>query len=369
MLAIPLALTNIIGFENQPLEGCFLTGLLLAQPKRGVLMHKPTLKDVAQMAGVSEMTVSRAMRGVADVSEKTRKKISEVAAELGYVPNRIAGSLASRSVNLVGVVVPSLSSFVFPEVLSGISSTLTTSELQPVIGVSGYDLEAEEKVIREMLSWRPKGLIIAGLEHSKAARRMLEAADIPIVEVMDVDGDPVDFCVGISHLKAGRLMAEAILAKGHRKIGFIGTKMPWDFRAQKRLQGFQGALQGRGIELHARELYDGSSSIAKGRELTSSVLARFPETDCIYYSSDVMSIGGLMHCIANGLNVPKDLALAGFNKLDLLNGLQVNLATTESFRAEIGQMAAEIILDNDPRSDGIPKKQELEPVVEIGESL
>ncbi len=334
------------------------------------MSDKPTLKDVALAAGVSEMTASRALRNVADVSDTTRAKITRAAAELGYVPNRIAGALASRSVNLVGVVVPSLSSFVFPEVLSGISSVLADSDLQPVIGVSGYDLEEEEKVIREMLSWRPRGLIVAGLEHSEAARRMLKAADIPIVEVMDVDGDPIDYCVGISHLAAGRLMAEAILAKGYRNIGFIGTKMPCDFRARKRLKGFEAALAQHHVKLRARELYEGSSSIAKGRELTAAVLKRAPDTECIYYSSDVMSIGGLMLCISEGLSVPRDLALAGFNNLDTLNGLPVHLATTNSFRYEIGQKAAEIILAKpDAQRHTHQKTTNFDPVVLNGQSL
>jgi len=371
MLALPLALTSISRFQNQPLVEWFVTSVVLAQPCDGIPMaRKPTLKDVALAAGVSEMTASRALRNAADVSDRTREKVARASAELGYVPNRIAGALASRSVNLIGVVVPSLSSFVFPEVLSGISSGLSGSDLQPVIGVSGYDLLAEEKVIREMLSWRPRGLIVAGLEHSEAAQKMLKAADIPIVEVMDVDGEPIDYCVGISHLKAGRLMAEAILAKGYRKIGFIGTKMPFDFRAQKRLQGFKDGLAQQGVELTAQKHYDGSSSIAKGRELTAVLLKQAPEIDCIYYSSDVMSIGGLMHCLAENLSVPGDLALAGFNSLDQLDGLPIKLATTNAFRQEIGRKAAEIILDATPKeAQARDKKFIFVPEVDLGASL
>lgn len=337
------------------------------------MARAPTLKDLAKAAGVSEMTASRAMRNAADVSPATRKKISEAAAHLGYVPNRIAGALASRSVNLVGVVVPSLKSFVFPEVLSGISSGLADSELQPVIGVSGYDFEQEEKVIREMLSWRPRGLIVSGLEHSQPARKMLEAADIPIVEIMDVDGTPVDFCVGISHLEAGRMMARALIEKGYQKIGFIGTKMPHDFRARKRFDGFREALAEGGRDLSAELLYDGSSSIQNGRKMTAEMLEKHPEIECIYYSSDVMSIGGLMHCLAAGLSVPGDLALAGFNGLDQLDGLPVQLATTNAFRFEIGQKAAEIILNHRTRDnatgDGTQKTHVLTPAVQPGQSI
>ena len=130
----------------------------------------PKLRDVAKLANVSEMTASRALRRVGDVSAATRKKVEAAALAIGYVPNKLAGNLASRTSNLIGVIVPSLSSFVFPEVLNGISVKLEGSGLQPVTGVTDYDLEKEEAVIRQMLSWRPRGLIIAGLEHTEGAR-------------------------------------------------------------------------------------------------------------------------------------------------------------------------------------------------------
>ncbi|MEP1930110.1 MAG: LacI family DNA-binding transcriptional regulator, partial [Roseibium sp.] len=247
---------------------------------------KLLLKDIAQLAGVSEMTASRAIRGAPDVSVATKRKVEEIARQVGYVPNRIAGALASKKVNLVGVVVPSLSSSVFPEVLSGISAALAPSPLKPVIGVTGYDLHEEEEVIREMLSWRPSGLVVAGLEHTDSALRMLANSDCPVVEIMDTDGDPVAHCVGISHLQAGREMALLLLERGYRRIGFVGTKMPQDFRAEKRRRGFIDALTEQGITLHDQELYAGASSIENGRFLTDQMLARSPDLECIYYSSD-----------------------------------------------------------------------------------
>jgi len=143
------------------------------------------------------MTVSRVLRNRGDVSETTRQKVLEAAKTLGYVPNKIAGALASQRVNLVAVIIPSLSNMVFPEVLSGINKVFEDSPLQPVVGVTDYQPEKEEKVLYEMLSWRPSGVIIAGLEHSDATRAMLAGAGTPVVEVMDTDGRPVDSMVGI----------------------------------------------------------------------------------------------------------------------------------------------------------------------------
>ncbi len=201
-----------------------------------------TLRDVSAASGVSEMTVSRVLRGLGDVSDATRARVQEAATRLGYVPNRIAGALASSRVNLVAVVVPSLGNMVFPEVLSGISEGLADTGLQPVIGFTDYLPDREEKVLFEMLSWRPSGVIVAGLEHSAASRAMLDRAGVPVVEIMDVDGEAVDAVVGISHRRAGREMAEAILRAGYRRIGVLGSKMPLDFRARKRMEGFRARL-------------------------------------------------------------------------------------------------------------------------------
>ncbi|MCD9148326.1 LacI family DNA-binding transcriptional regulator [Pseudophaeobacter flagellatus] len=334
------------------------------------MIKKMLLKDVARLAGVSEMTASRALRGAPDVSNATRAKVEEIARAHGYVPNRIAGSLSSQSVNLVAVVVPSLNSFVFPEVLSGISSVLKQSPLKPVVGISGYEMDEEEEVIREMLSWRPSGLIVAGLEHSEATQKMLLQADCPVVEVMDADGTPLRHCVGISHLQAGRDMAAQILARGYRSIGFIGTKMPQDFRARKRFDGFVAGLAEQGVALTDLEHYAGDSAIATGRLLTAQMLARQPDLDCIYYSSDVMSVGGYMHCLAAGLSVPQDVALAGFNNLPILEGLPLQLATTDACRRPIGERAAEIVLKVRDSAADLPLIREtLSPRINLGQSL
>ncbi len=149
-----------------------------------------TLRDVSEASGVSEMTVSRVLRNRGDVSEATRARVLQAAKELGYVPNKIAGALASQRVNLVAVIIPSMRNMVFPEVMAGISSVLEDTELQPVVGVTDYIPEKEERVLYEMLSWRPSGIIIAGIEHTEASKAMLKASGIPVIEIMDTDGTP-----------------------------------------------------------------------------------------------------------------------------------------------------------------------------------
>jgi LacI family gluconate utilization system Gnt-I transcriptional repressor len=166
---------------------------------------------------------------------------------------------------------------------------------------------------------------------------------IPIVEIMDIDGDPVDHAVGISHRRAGRQMAEAIIAAGYRRIAFLGTQMPNDFRAKKRLEGFEEALAKARLSLVDREYYSGGSALLKGREMTAAILGRTPDVDFLYYSNDMIGAGGLLYCLAQGLDVPGRIGLAGFNGVELLDGLPRKLATMDACRLEIGRRAAEII--------------------------
>lgn len=329
-----------------------------------------TLRDVSEASGVSEMTVSRVLRNRGEVSEKTREKVLKAAREMGYVPNKIAGALASNSVNLVGVIIPSLSNMVFPEVMMGISSVLDDTPLQPVVGVSGYEPEKEERVIFEMLSWRPTGLIVAGLEHTDAARTMMQNSGIPIVEIMDVDGTAIDACVGISHERAGRETAKEILKRGYRKIGFLGTKMPLDHRARKRFEGFKSVLSEAGLSLADEEYYSGGSALAKGREMTEAILTRSKELDFLYYSNDMIGAGGLLYCTEAGYDVPGDIGLAGFNGLELLDGMPKQLATMDSCRVEIGQKAAELIADALSKPSMSPDRRvELAPVFAPGQTV
>ena len=328
-----------------------------------------TLRDVSEASGVSEMTVSRVLRNQGDVSAKTREKVLEAARMLGYVPNKIAGALASNRVNLVAVIIPSMSNMVFPEVLAGINEQLEGTDLQPVVGATYYDPEKEEKVLYEMLSWRPSGVVIAGLEHSEASRAMLANAGCPVVEVMDGDGEPVDVAVGISHWRAGYEMGQEILSRGYRRIGFMTTTSEGDHRARKRMEGLERALGEAGVTLADQIFYSGNSGFAKGREMTNEMLTRTKDLDFLYYSNDLTGAGGLLYCLEQGLDVGGDLGMAGFNGFTLLEGLPRVLATTESCRRETGIEAARIIAGQHVFEPGADRRIELKPTIRAGDTM
>jgi LacI family gluconate utilization system Gnt-I transcriptional repressor len=165
-------------------------------------------------------------------------------------------------------------------------------------------------------------------------------------------------------------MARAIVKSGYRNIGFLGTKMPLDHRARKRFEGFTEALAKEGIEVMDQEFYSGGSALAKGREMTETMLKRSEDIDFLYYSNDMIGAGGLLYCLDQGIKVPSDLGLAGFNGVELLDGLPRKLATMDSGRKAIGREAARIIagrIDGSITEGG--QRIELTPKLEPGETL
>jgi LacI family gluconate utilization system Gnt-I transcriptional repressor len=166
-------------------------------------------------------------------------------------------------------------------------------------------------------------------------------------------------------------MAKSIMKAGYKNIGFLGTKMPLDHRARKRFEGFTEALAKEGVEIIDREFYDGGSALAKGREMTEMMLNRTPEIDFLYYSNDMIGAGGLLYCLDQGIDVPGQVGLAGFNGVELLDGLPRKLATMDACRLEIGRAAARIIADRMTKTDdtGGGEHIELAPKIQAGDTL
>lgn len=301
------------------------------------------LADVARAAGVGESTASRVVRKQGSIAAETRARVQAALDHLGYVPNRIAGTLASRGSRLVGVVVPSLENIVFPDLLRGANAALEAAGFQSVIGVTDYDEAREEALIRSLLAWRPAGLLIAGLEHSTGAVAMMRASGIRIAELLDTDGDGIDIVVGFSNRAAGRASAEHLVSRGYRTIGYVGHDLRRDRRAAKRFAGFTDALAGAGCALVDREIVEAASSVAAGRDALQRLLARSPRLDAVYFSNDDMALGGYFLCLAQGIAMPERLALLGYNGLDVVRLTPQPISTLRTPRVAVGETGARLI--------------------------
>ncbi|BCP53642.1 LacI family transcriptional regulator [Kaistia sp. 32K] len=312
-----------------------------------------TLADVALRAEVSEITVSRVLRNKASVAEKTRERVLAVVREMGYVPNRVAGTLASSGSNLIGVVLPSLSNIVFPDVLRGIHASLASSGYQPVVGVTDYDEDVEEQLVASLLSWQPAAMILSGLNHTAYTVEMLKRSGVRVAELMDIDATPLDIAVGMSHRQAGIDTALHLYRRGYRRFGYVGHDRSRDLRAARRYEGLRQGLAEVGLSLVGEIAADAPSSTMAGRELLGQLLARHRDLDAVVFSNDDMAVGGVFHCFAAGIRLREDLALFGFNGLDIGQALPQPLSTIRSNRFLIGKTAAEMILEV-PEHPGVP---------------
>ncbi|MGY6633440.1 MAG: LacI family DNA-binding transcriptional regulator [Alkalilacustris sp.] len=302
--------------------------------------QRPTLRDVARLSGVSEISVSRVMRGAPNISDALRARVEAAAGELGYTPNRLAGGLKARTSDLIAVVVPSMSNGVFPEVVDGIDAGLAGSGHRTVLGITRYDADKEAGILRDLLSWAPAGVIVAGLEHTAPARRLLEGARVPVVEIMDIDGVPVDRAIGVSHRGAAEAMADHLVARGYGRIGYVGAWAERPSRSAKRRLAFEARLAAHDRPLVARRIEEAASSIPLGRRALAALLADHPDLDAVFFANDDLAVGGLMHCVDAGLAVPDGLALAGFNGLEWLAAMPLRLTTIRTPRYEMGLAAA-----------------------------
>ena len=308
-----------------------------------------TITDVARRARVGESTVSRVLRNQGSVSQQTREKILKAAADLNYVPNRIAGALASMTSKLIGIVIPSVGNTVVPEVLAGVNTVLENAGFQPVIGVSNYDPLREEALIESILSWRPAGILIAGLEHTDRARALLKGSGIRVVELLDIDGKGVDIVVGSSHRMAGQKSAEHLLARGYRRIGYVGHDIRIDVRAGKRLEGFQAVMRENGLDFVDQEFFpSGGSTVEAGRIGLARLLIRQPALDAIYFSNDDLALGGYFHCLEHGISIPGTLALFGYNGLEITHLTPSPLSTIRTPRVAMGKVGANLLLAGGP---------------------
>lgn len=325
------------------------------------MSNRRTLKDIAKAAGVSEMTVSRVMRHSGVVSAGTTARVQSAIESMGYVPNRLAGSLAHARSNQVAVIIPSLVNNVFSRVLAGVTQELEKADYNAVVGISDYNIQKEEKLVMSMMSWRPAGIIVTSLLHTDRTRNILANAGIPVVEIMDIGDEPIDMAVGLNHAKAVAVLIEHLLDKGYRNLGYLGWNTN-DFPAARRFSAIKDCLEAKGYGFTAPEIYSNPPDAPAGKEGMRKILADYPETDIVVFSNDTAAMGGMLHCLEAGLRMPQDVAVAGFSGLRASESLPKPLTTVRTRRFETGRIAARNILN---RLAG----QDVNKVVDLGFEL
>ena len=308
------------------------------------------MEDVARRAGVSLMTVSRALRMPDTVADATRQRIEAAAAELNYVGSTLAGQLSTGRTRLVAVVLPDLRNPVFAVAMQGLSDALGEAYELVVASAHGAP-QGEARVIRALLGYRPAALVIHGGRHEPETRDLLASAAVPIIEMGSLPSRPLDCAVGYSNRQAGKVATQHLLARGYRTIGFVSQPKKENSRAEERWQGFRAALNEAGITPRADLEIETALGFGRGAEALGVLRDRAPRLDAVFFTSDGWALGALFHCQRAGIAVPGDIALVGFDDIEMASLAVPALTTIHVPRYEMGWEAGQLLraeLNGDP---------------------
>lgn len=303
--------------------------------------NSTTLKDVARVAGLSPITVSRAINTPELVRPETIEKVRDAVARTGYIPNALAGGLASRRSKLIAAIVPQLYNAMFADTVQGLGDQLAARGYQLLLSFSNYSPEHEDELVSAILSRRPDGIVLTGINHTQALRKKLLSASIPVVETWDLTPTPIDMLVGFSHEKIGNEIGRYLLEKGYRHFGLVSAD---DQRAIVRNKGLLDVLSQQGIVDVPVSQLPTPTTLALGRRGLQELLARGKAFDVIVCSSDLVAQGVMAEAAVQGMPVPARLAVMGFGDFEFSAHIFPALSTVHIDKRKIGELAANALL-------------------------
>ena len=311
-----------------------------------------TLRDVAMLAGVAPITASRAINTPTQVSPDVLRKVQEAVQRTGYVPNRMAGGLASSRSRLIAAVVPSTVMSVFMQTIEALNDTLFDAGYQLMLGQSGYSAAREEVLLEAIIGRRPDGIFLTGILPPGKGRTRLLASGIPVVETWDLTPTPIDMLIGFSHSDIGRAVAHFLMGKGRRRFAMVRAE---DERADRRTIAFQEVLAQQGLPPAEVVNVGASRSLRSGRDAMAHILSHCPEVDAIFCV--------VTEARAQQVPIPERMAVVGFGDVPFVADMEPALTTVRINGGDIGLQAAQFLM---ARAEG----RTVEPrIVDVGFSI
>ena len=296
-----------------------------------------TLSQVAARAGVSAITASRALTAPHKLAPATRARVEAAMRELGYLPNLIAGALASARTRAVAVLVPTIANSIFADTVEGISAVLEPRGYAVLLAQSGYDKTREEQALTALLARRPEALVMIGSPATETGAMLLKRAGVRVVETWVLPKTPIDCAVGFDNTAAGATAAQHFASLGRRRLTYLGGD---DVRGLLRYQGFRRAARAAGLPAPRKVIVPSNGSAdAAEREAV-----RLGDTDAVFASTDVYAVGALSALRAAGRRVPDDVPVIGLGDLEIGHHAVPKLTTIRIDGRAIGSAAAEEVL-------------------------
>ena len=312
-----------------------------------------TISDIAKKAGVSSATVSRVLNDSGYVKQSTREKIEAAIKEMNFTPSAIARSLSKNETNTIGVIVPDITNSYFGEVIKGISEVAEANNLNIILFNTDNYLEKEVRALNVLKEQRIKGIIMTpgfGEENNKEYIETINNLNIPIVLVSadlkfkELSGIFVDNVLG------GFNATNLLISEGHTKIGIM-TGILSSEPAAERVVGYKKALKEANIEINDKYILDGQFSMEKAYELTKKLLDSKDKPTALITSSNRMTMGAIKALKENNKNIPEDLAIVAFDKVDLLDVLGIRITYIDECPMELGRNSMNLLYDIFNESD------------------
>lgn len=297
-------------------------------------------------AGVSVMSVSRALRAETSVSLEKRKKIREAADRLGYVLDSNAANLRRQRTGFVAVTIPSISNANFADTVGAMSERLAECDLQVLLGYTNYNIVEEERLVGQLLRRRPEAIVVTGGRHTEGASRLMDSAGIPVIETWDLPTDPIGHVVGFSNADTSHMTVSHLLSEGYRRIAYIGGDTAGDTRGAARRQGFIDVMRAHGADA-SRLIGAGRKapiSMREGANAIGELLEVYPDTEAVICVSDLSAFGAITECQRRGIDVPGDISIAGFGNFEIAGISVPEITTVDPFPTEIGRRTADLIV-------------------------
>jgi len=303
-----------------------------------------SLKDIANAAGVSHSTVSRALSNNPLVAEKTRRRIERIAKRKGYAPNAIARGLVTQRTRAIGVIVTSIADPFVTEVVRGIEEVAANSGYRVFLGTSHNEPAREVNLIKAMREWHVDGVIVASSRMGALHQPLLKGIGAPIVLINNQKQQKgLIHSVAVDDIQGGQLATDHLLSQGHCVIGYISG--PADYTSNSnRLAGYQRALAAANIPFDPALVQPGNGRVEGGEQVTQ-LLNRVPHLTAIFCYNDMTAIGALSTLKRHGLRVPDDISLVGFDDIPFAAYVDPPLTTIQQPKDEMGRLAVQMLLD------------------------
>jgi len=299
-----------------------------------------TIKDIAERAGVSYATVSRALNNRSDVSSETRKLIMELAAEMGYQPNAIARSLVKRKSMNIALIVPDVSNPFFADITMAVNSAAENAGYTTMVCNTGWDQQKEQEKLRIMVEQRVDGIILKPTGFFKP--ETLEAYNVPIVVFWHAGDDDLSY-IEVDHEAGSRLAVQHLVDRGYKRIAYIGGQETSPSN-QIRLLAYQQTLQENGLVVDPKLISFGGFRLESGYERFGRMMQLPKPPDAVFCSNDIIALGVIQYAREHNIRVPEDFGIIGFDDINYASLPQILLSTVSQPRDKLGEEALNALI-------------------------